>query len=135
MHDKIFTDSNIWLYAFMESDSPKKKIAADVILNKDVILSTQVVNEICVNLIKKANYTDLDILTLLRNLQDKYAIYELYFETLIKGTELRIEYKLSFWDSLIVATALENDCTILYTEDLQAGLIIKNTLTIVNPFK
>jgi predicted nucleic acid-binding protein len=55
MQDKIFIDSNIWLYAFMESDSPKKKIAADLILNKDVILSTQVVNEICVNLIKKSN--------------------------------------------------------------------------------
>jgi len=135
MQDRIFADSNIWLYAFMESESPKKKIAEGLILNKDVILSTQVVNEICVNLIKKANFTDQNILTLLRNLNEKYAISELYFETLVKGTELRMDYKLSFWDSLIVASALENDCSILYTEDLQAGLIIKNNLSIINPFK
>jgi len=135
MRDKIFADSNIWLYAFMESISTKKRIAGELVINEDVVLNTQVVNEICVNLIKKANYSDQDILTLLRNLEDKYIISQLSFDTLVQGTELRIKYKISFWDSLIIASALQNNCKILFTEDMQHNQIIENTLTIINPFK
>lgn len=40
----------------------------------------------------------------------------------------------SFWDSLIIAAALESHCTMLYTEDLQYGQVIDGRLTIVNPF-
>jgi predicted nucleic acid-binding protein len=35
---------------------------------------------------------------------------------------------------LIIAAALEADCTVLYTEDLQDGMIIDKTLRIINPF-
>jgi predicted nucleic acid-binding protein len=41
----------------------------------------------------------------------------------------------SFYDSLIVASALSAECTILFTEDLQSGQIIAGRLTIRNPFK
>ena len=41
--------------------------------------------------------------------------------------------KVSFWDSLIVASAIENQCSILYTEDMQNGQIIEDRLKIVNP--
>jgi predicted nucleic acid-binding protein len=47
---------------------------------------------------------------------------------------LRESYSLSHWDSLVVAAALQADTSILYTEDMQDGLIVANQLTIVNPF-
>lgn len=47
---------------------------------------------------------------------------------------LRQQQNISFWDSLIVASALENDCSILYTEDLQHNQLIENKLKITNPF-
>jgi len=43
------------------------------------------------------------------------------------------KYKFSFWDSLISASALENNCKILYSEDMQDGQKIKSHLTIKNP--
>ncbi|GHV80479.1 hypothetical protein AGMMS49944_22700 [Spirochaetia bacterium] len=43
-------------------------------------------------------------------------------------------YQFSFWDSLIVASALEAQCTVLYTEDLQDGQIIEDVLEVKNPF-
>ena len=49
------------------------------------------------------------------------------------AAQLRFYQSLSFWDSLIVAIALENDCDTLYSEDMQHGLKIKQ-LHIVNPF-
>ena len=135
MQDNIFIDSNIWLYAFMESKMPQKEIATDIVSNEKVILSIQVVNEVCVNLIKKANYTDSDVLILLNNLHKKYSIINLDFHNSLQATEIRLKYKISFWDSLIIASALQSNCSILYTEDMQHNQMIENNLKIVNPFK
>jgi predicted nucleic acid-binding protein len=44
-------------------------------------------------------------------------------------------YRFSFYDSLIIATALEASCTTLYSEDMQHGQLIENKLLIINPFK
>ena len=49
--------------------------------------------------------------------------------------KIKDKYKLQFYDSLIIATALENNCSVLYSEDMQHGFEIENTLTIINPFK
>jgi predicted nucleic acid-binding protein len=64
------------------------------------------------------------------------VIVETYTKTtILSALDLKNKYKLQFYDSLIIATALENKCTILYSEDMQDGLIVENILTIVNPFK
>jgi predicted nucleic acid-binding protein len=47
---------------------------------------------------------------------------------------IKEKYSYSWWDSLVLASALENSCKIIYTEDMQNGQIIENTLKIVNPF-
>jgi predicted nucleic acid-binding protein len=48
--------------------------------------------------------------------------------------KVRRKYSYSYWDSLIIATALENNCSILYTEDMQDGQLIEDKLRIGNPF-
>ena len=48
--------------------------------------------------------------------------------------QIKEKYKFSYWDSLILASALENNCTKLLTEDLQHNQIIMNDLQIFNPF-
>ncbi|RLD65894.1 MAG: PIN domain nuclease [Bacteroidetes bacterium] len=119
----------------MESDLAKKTIATELVLNEKIFLSVQVVNEVCINLIKKVNYTNDDILILLKNLNNKYKISNLSFTTVSRSAEIRKKYKISYWDSLIIASALQNNCTILYTEDMQHNQIIEDTLKIINPFK
>jgi predicted nucleic acid-binding protein len=44
------------------------------------------------------------------------------------------KYDFQIFDAIIIAAALEADCNILYSEDMQNGQIIENTLKIVNPF-
>jgi len=51
--------------------------------------------------------------------------------TQIKALRLKHKYNFQYYDALIVATALENGCTILYSEDMQHNQTIENTLTIV----
>lgn len=54
--------------------------------------------------------------------------------TILYAWEIRLKYKFSYWDSLIIASALESNCSALYTEDLQHGQVIEKKLKILNPF-
>ena len=62
-------------------------------------------------------------------------ISNLSFATVSRSAEIRKKYRISYWDSLIIASALQNNCTILYTEDMQHTQIIEDSFTIINPFK
>jgi predicted nucleic acid-binding protein len=55
--------------------------------------------------------------------------------TIDSAVEIKSKYRLSIWDSLIVASALGAGCETLYTEDLQDGQIFERTLKSVNPFR
>jgi len=46
---------------------------------------------------------------------------------------MREKYNISYWDSLVVASALESGCTKLYSEDMQEGLVVDGILNIINP--
>jgi predicted nucleic acid-binding protein len=63
-----------------------------------------------------------------------YEVVGLNKFSVAKAIQIHTKYQYSYYDSLIIASALENDCTILNTEDMQTGQVIEGTLTIVNPF-
>lgn len=48
--------------------------------------------------------------------------------------KIKIRYRFSYWDSLIIACALDTGCTLLYSEDLQPNQLIEDQLKIINPF-
>jgi predicted nucleic acid-binding protein len=56
-------------------------------------------------------------------------------DQLLLASTLRSSLDLSYWDSLIVVSALSAGCETLYTEDLQHGQVIQERLGIINPFK
>lgn len=74
MSDNCFVDSNIWLYAFMDSSSAKRNQALQLIGGEGIILSTQVINEVCANLLRKAGYTEPEIQQTIDNFQARYPI-------------------------------------------------------------
>jgi predicted nucleic acid-binding protein len=95
----------------------------------------QVINEICVNLIKKAGFSEGQISKLIESFYEKYAIVEMDESLLLTASQLRQEYGFSFWDSMIVASALIADVNLLYSEDMQNDLMVRGVLKIVNPLK
>ena len=132
-----FVDSNIWLYAFIDTQNvDKSSIAKSVIKNKDISIavSTQIINEVCVNLIKKANFSEEKIRELIESFYNKYDVIGIEREIILKSSEIRVQHNFSFWDSLIFASALYAGAEILYSEDMQDGFVIDKT-RIVNPFK
>jgi predicted nucleic acid-binding protein len=135
--ESCFIDTNIWLYAFTVGDDPEKTARAKRLIETQsiVFVSIQVLNEVCVNLIKKAHFPEQQIQQLIESFYAKYAVVELSKPLLLRGSVLREQHAFSFWDSLIVAGALAANATVLYSEDLQDGLVIEKHLRIVNPFK
>lgn len=132
---RSFVDTNIWLYAFIETDNDQKRITAKSIVSRsEVVVSTQVINETCVNLLKKALLSEPSIRRLVDAFYAKYTVTSIDHNTLLTASDLREKYSLSYWDSLIVANALCADCEALYTEDIQDGLVVEGKLVIVNPF-
>jgi len=132
---KIFVDSNIWLYAFIKQDDRKHGVASSFIRGAEaLVISTQVVSEVSVNLLKKAGQTEAFIREMVSGLYESYAVFSLTELVYLRASELRGGYSLSYWDSLICASALTAGCTELISEDMQHGLLIDNQLRIVNPF-
>ena len=130
-----FIDSNVWLYAFIESqDEDKSRIANELIENNQPALSVQVINEVCVNLIRQTEVSEDEIRALIASFYQRYTIIELSREVLVQASRLRGPYAFSFWDSLIVSCALQSGASVLYSEDMQDGLIVEDSLEIRNPF-
>lgn len=139
MKDKTFLDTNIFVYSFDKTDHRKRKLAEGLInaaLESQLgVVSTQVVQEFVNVALKKferplavsdcLNYID----TVFTPLCDVFSSMALYKEAL----SLHQETRYSFYDSLVIAAALEARCTLLYSEDFQNGQKLRE-LKIVNPF-
>ena len=136
MKDEIFIDSNILIYA-VSQNSPKCDIARQLLMEnvEQITVSSQVINEFISICIKK------NILSLEDTFKYAEEFMEIFNFSVIKKSEVRLamhvkrRYKYSYYDSLIIASALENGCNILYTEDMQHGQIIEDNLKIINPFE
>ncbi len=90
------------------------------------------VNEVCVNLIKREKFTPAQVRGLMDDFYALHHVVELNHAILVQATHLLDQFSLSSWDSLIVACALASGATRLLSEDMQHGLVIDH-LTIENP--
>ena len=137
MTKKVFIDSNIFIYAYTGDDEQKHSIASDLlrkhILYDEIILSVQILNEFYA-VMSRYNYPHNEIKSCLNEIIEQVKVMPLELKTIKRCILIKEKYCYSWWDSLVLASALENDCTILYSEDLQSNQIIENKLRITNPF-
>ena len=133
MQDKIFIDSNIFLYAFSDKDIFKQGISAKIV-TKNHTISTQVLNEVSNNMIKKLNFSNQEIEKFISSCYLQYNIVDFSKKIFIKASRIRDNYNISYYDSLILSSAITSKCDILYSEDMQHNQKIEG-LTIINPFK
>ncbi len=134
MTDKVFMDTNLWIYLY--SDDDKSAIVAELVNQNvdDIILSAQVLGELFSVITRKKLKTLPAATQIVEDIASLYEVAGLDRFSVAKAIQIHTKYQYSYYDSLIIASALENDCTILYTEDMQAGQVIEGALTIVNPF-
>jgi predicted nucleic acid-binding protein len=138
MKDKIFVDTNIIVYAAHRNDRDylKREKSINVLQMKNVefIVSIQVINEFYITLLKNSVPED-KIRERTDEISNDAVIMDISMETIKNAWVLRDKYRYSYWDSLIITSADESVCSILYSEDMQYRQIIENKLKIQNPFK
>ena len=133
-----FVDTNVLVYAFDKSGSPKKQIARRLVtelMDTDRLrLSTQVLQELFVILTRKAavDCTGEEALCVLEDLA-AWPLTVVDFPVIRAAAELSGKATLSFWDSLVVISAAKSGSAVLYTEDLNDGQEILG-VRVTNPF-
>jgi predicted nucleic acid-binding protein len=65
---------------------------------------------------------------------EQCSLQPVVLSTIKLAQDLVEKYDFQVFDGIIIAAALEANCDILYSEDMQNGLLVENTLKIVNPF-
>ena len=135
MKDKIFLDTNIIIYCYSNSEIDKQNICRKLFEKySELNISKQVINEMTNILFKKFKLSSFDIKNTIEQISNIVFTCDFNFDTQIKAIELKDNYNLQYYDALIIATALENNCNIIFSEDMQHNQIIENKLTIINPF-
>ncbi len=131
-----FVDTNILVYAADESSptSSKTRIARELLLQRGLHLSVQVLNEFTVNARnrKKLNLSAREEYDWIERWL-LFPIHPMTAETFLEAHLFHERYQVSHLDGLILATAKEAHCEILYSEDLQSGQNYEG-IEVINPF-
>jgi len=132
-----FVDSNLWLYGIIEGDDPAKHQAAAALIASisAPVVSTQVVNEVCSNAVRKTGYDHQQVAELIRAFFEACLVVPVTEASMVKANDLLARYAWSFWDSQLLSCALLAGCTTFESEDLDDGLIIEGALAVHNPLK
>ena len=137
MSDKCFVDTNILVCAHDRSAGVKQQ-RAQMLLEQlwdsgQGVLSTQVLQELCINLRRKISHPlPVDEVRLL--IRD-YATWEVVTntpESVLQALDIELRYKTSFWDALILQAAESSGASILYSEDLATGQRYR-AVRVINP--
>jgi predicted nucleic acid-binding protein len=134
MSVKPFFDTNILIYAFSEND--QRSEVARVLLAAGGVIGVHVLNELAAVLRRKLklNWKEaLEALGAVRTLCP--SIGALTLEMHEMALRISERYGYTVYDSLVIAAAITAKCTTLYSEDMNDGQLIEDTLTIRNPFK
>jgi predicted nucleic acid-binding protein len=139
MSGRTFFDSNLLVYAFGPFEANKSIIARRLIVDcadlQHGVISYQVVQEFLNIAFKKfqPRASSERASQYLEEVVGSFEILPWSMPLVTSALSIKHRYAFSWFDSLIVAAAIQSNCSILYTEDLQSGQVIEG-LTVVNPF-
>lgn len=126
MTEKYFVDTNVLVYAHDRRAGFKHERARQLVErlwdSGQGVLSTQVLQELCINLRGKVNPPlPVDVI---RGLIQDYMSWQIVVNTptsVIQALDIEVRYEISFWDALILQAAESSGAAVVYSEDLSAG--------------
>lgn len=136
MTDRSFFDTNILVYADDKAAPAKQRRSIELVTQhrraRTGVLSLQVLQEYFVTVTRKLQVEA----TIARRKVELLAELDVFVpdvDDVLAAIDVHRLHGFSFWDALVLRAAKEAACTVLYTEDLQAGRSIDG-VKIVNPF-
>src|SRR5206468_12472265 len=139
MSDKCFVDTNVLMYAHDTAAGEKHKrakaLVEDLWETRSGVISTQVLQELTVNLRRKAK-NPLDARAT-REVVSDYLAWQVVVnggDSILEALDIEGRYQVSFWDALVIQAAHAAGAETLYSEDLSDGQLY-GTVRVKNPFK
>ena len=139
MSDKYFVDTNILMYAHDKAAGEKheraKALVEELWRDRTGVVSTQVLQELAVNLRRKTS-NPLDTKAT-REVVADYLTWQVVVnagESVLEALDVEARYRVSFWDALVLQAAQASGAAILYSEDLSDGQTYGG-VRVLNPFK
>ncbi len=133
MSDKPFFDTNVLVYATLADDP--RAATASALLARGGIVSVQVLNEFAAIAVRKLKRRWPEVVGALQAFRtlcpDVRAITVATHEAAL---DIAQQGGFAFYDALIVASALQAECTVLLSEDMQGERLVAGRLRIRNPF-
>ena len=131
----VFIDTNVLIYLYSTDEPEKRNVAEKLFVQAEkTIISTQVLSEF-VNVMYKKKKAPLETLLLVVRELSKNSRVAIIKTTIIeKAIGIASINNYTYFDSLIISSALENDCSLLFTEDMHNNHVIEGALHIKNPF-
>jgi len=132
INETFALDTNVLVH--LEGNDASKRNIAEILLSYDPVVPAQVISEF-INVIRRLrNVPKRQLIVEAAALFRHCSIAPLKQSTLDLAKNLIDRYDFQIFDSIIVASALEADCEILYSEDMQHNMIVYKKLKIINPF-
>ena len=139
MKDRFFIDTNLWIYLFTRSeaidDARKKKAVVSLLRESDdIVISAQVLSEMSSVFLRKLNFPVDRVRGIIFEMVESLEIVPIDESSISYALDIVDRYHLSWYDALIVASAINAQAKIMFSEDMQHEMIVDNALRIINPF-
>jgi len=131
---KAFLDTNLFVYLYSDTDEGKREKVIQTINKYERFISTQVLNEFCSVCIRKLKIPIRSVREAIAEITSVCSEIIIDDETIISALGYHEKYGYSFYDCLMLASALEGGCEFLLSEDMSDGHVIEGCLAIKNIF-
>ena len=132
MKNRAFIDTNVLIYLYSQDEIEKREKSESIFDEYDCVTSTQVLNELSNVMIKKFKISTAKVSEVIDEISGNCDVNVIGIDTIKKALDVSERHKYSYYDSLIISSALENKCKLLLTEDMQNGHDIENCMIITN---
>ena len=130
---KIAVDTNILLYALDDFDPSKQIISMGILADRPIFCS-QSLSEFTNVCIRRWKFPKSQVAELLKTYMSECLYIPITEHMLLRSFDIMKKYNFQLFDSMIVSAALESECSVLYSEDMQHELLVDKQLKILNPF-
>ncbi len=134
---KVFFDTNVLIYQMDKKSTTKREKCRSLVRNAanagDAVISTQVLQEfyvVATNKLHLAPVVSKGIMHTFENME----VVTIGKDLINEAIDASLQYRLSFWDALILIAAESARCEVLYSEDFNDGQIMRN-VRVLNPLK
>lgn len=134
MPARPFADTNVLLYLYSEDEPEKRARARALVQDVRPWVSTQVLGEMANVLRRKFGLDYAVIGAVIAEIRATCHVVTVTPDQVAEAIRLAERYRLGYYDSLILATALSAGCETVFSEDMHDGHAIDGKLTVCNPF-